>query len=251
MSAGPRVCAFCGRDGKMTQEHVWPTSIIKRLAGKRASYSERVDSLFWSDMTIGDVCASCNGGPLSALDVYGAAMFDRYFAQHVIDDAPVAFDYDFDMLARWLLKLSYNSARVVGSDDVRLGAYRDWIRGATTARPQDFSIAVDLVLPSESEASDPWIPATNRLCRVQTPDDVGYWCTVRLVAINSYYFWILMQDIPDNEIHTPDALAMISLIRGVGLDPDGTSALLTGSGARTASAHEDWARVMDDRGMLP
>lgn len=68
--------------------------------------------------TLRDVCQACNNGVLSQLDAYICELFDRYFIQiHQRGDA-VRFEYDYHRLKRWLVKMSFNAARVHASMDI-------------------------------------------------------------------------------------------------------------------------------------
>lgn len=232
-------CAYCQRVAKLTREHIWPASIVRQVS-ERSRYDANSPKLLWSDLVIKDVCEPCNNGPLSELDAYGTQLFERYFARYITAQGSVRFEYDFDRLARWLLKLSFNSARSVGSDAERLSRYAPALIDKAVDLPQDFSIALDLVLPSDIPGGGREIlPASNRLCRVEFTNGVGDWCTVRLVAINSYYFWILIQDKPDAEVDMRHAEAVLAKIRGTYLEPAATHATLTPSGATTVAIHKD------------
>ena len=68
--------------------------------------------------TIKDVCLDCNNGALTSLDAYACQLYDRYFQKFVRAGQSTAFDYHYDLLVRWLLKVSYNSARVHKSPDL-------------------------------------------------------------------------------------------------------------------------------------
>jgi hypothetical protein len=180
------------------------------------------------------------------LDSYGASLFDRYFCDYVmtISDA-VRFEYDYALLARWLLKLSYNSARSVGSDVERLSRYALTIKDPTATLPDDFSMKADLVLPSkEPQSNREIIPASNRLCKISFSSGIDDWCTVRLVAINSYYFWILMQDKSDHSVNRDHAMAIVSKIPGVPVRRSYTIAQLRPSGATTFDMHSTWAAAL-------
>ncbi|RWP67751.1 hypothetical protein [Mesorhizobium sp.] len=87
----------------------------------------REDSRFWlrridqeiiGEPVIKDVCASCNNGPLSTLDAYICQLFDRHCARILTRGEIVTFSYDYHRLKRWLLKMSYNSARMHGAMDL-------------------------------------------------------------------------------------------------------------------------------------
>jgi hypothetical protein len=58
-----------------------------------------------------DVCEDCNGGPLSRFDDYASGLDRNYFTQIVEDSPQIEFEYDFKLLLRWLLKVTYNDDR--------------------------------------------------------------------------------------------------------------------------------------------
>jgi hypothetical protein len=80
-------------------------------------------------LIVRDVCSACNNGSLSNLDGYGKTLYDRFFAKAVYGGEIVNFEYDGDQLIRWLLKVSYNSARVQKADASALREFRDVILG--------------------------------------------------------------------------------------------------------------------------
>lgn len=244
-------CAYCDRDVAATKEHIWPASIIRHV-NERIRYSERAKKTFWADMVIKDVCAQCNNGPLSALDAYGAIMYDKYFSNFHTSMDPLDFIYDFDRLSRWLLKLSYNSARGTGRDAVRLANYKNVLIDPNIELPDDFSIAVDLVLPGAFPgAAEATLPASNRLARVKFTGGFDDWCTVRLVAINSYYFYVLIQDVPDGDVNMEHVREVIEAIPGRALKRDASEVRLVPSGTTTWDVHEDWAHTLKGVGLPP
>lgn len=243
-SDSKRVCAYCGDPSKLTKEHIWPASIIRRVSD-RASYNPMAGKLLWTEMVISDVCGPCNNGPLSALDEYGAELYDKYFCNYYLGDEPLTFEYDFSRLAKWLLKLSFNSARANQSDHVRLGQYRNYLLNDNQDLPEDFSIAVDLLTPERIlPEQEPVLPASNRICRIEFSKPIDDWCTVRLVAINSFYFWIVIQDIPDSQVNLNHAQAVFSNIHGTRLDEKSASAVLRSSGASVLDTHLNWAEAL-------
>ncbi len=72
----------------------------------------RIDQEIAGEPVIKDVCEVCNNGPLSTLDAYICSLFDRHCARILTRGETVTFDYDYHLLKRWLLKMSYNSARM-------------------------------------------------------------------------------------------------------------------------------------------
>jgi hypothetical protein len=68
-----RRCAYCGSDGPLTPEHLWPTSLHRRLIDA----SDDKENQFWlrrlgreieAEPKLRDVCAKCNNICLSRLD---------------------------------------------------------------------------------------------------------------------------------------------------------------------------------------
>lgn len=117
-----QVCAYCQENKKFTKEHLWPTSLHKRLYNA----NNQTESNFWlsrlqrsipNEPTIKDVCATCNNITLSELDSYICNLFDSDFINIVKFNEKISFDYDYHLLKRWLLKMSFNSARIHDSHD--------------------------------------------------------------------------------------------------------------------------------------
>jgi hypothetical protein len=87
---------------------------------------------------------------LSQLDAYICELFDRYFIYIYQRHATVRFEYDYHRLKRWLLKMSFNSARVHGSMD--LFVYADllrYIRGESLSAGRSVQLYVQLSCPGE------------------------------------------------------------------------------------------------------
>ena len=63
-----RVCAYCAKEAPLTREHLWPGGIIKRAKDLNTSYFGKLNKFIDAELTIKDVCAECNNGPLSELD---------------------------------------------------------------------------------------------------------------------------------------------------------------------------------------
>jgi hypothetical protein len=113
-----RKCAYCDSQEGLTQEHIFPKFIYSREASKghekqlSRTITTAGEKAVQSDLTIGDVCALCNNGFLSQLDEYGAKLYDQFFGFMPQPGERIELFYDFDLLTRWLLKLSYNTARM-------------------------------------------------------------------------------------------------------------------------------------------
>ena len=192
-----RTCAFCGSHGRLTREHIWPKGIIDRVDyGLRFTGQGKVIT---GELTIADVCADCNNGPLSALDAYICKLYDQYFHQFHDKGSHVTFQYDWWQLGNWFLKASYNAARASGNknDVAILSRCTDFIRGVDQRQP-DLAIWADLTEPSYlAEQSESGVysakkmrPAMTRFATITIPDAELDHYTLRMVAINSFYFYL-------------------------------------------------------------
>lgn len=99
------------RPAVLTREHVIPDWYC-RLPGEDETFSARAPvTHLRGDLIVRDVCRECNGGPLGKLDEYGKRLYERHFADPVYAGEPVTLAADGERLVRWLLKVSFNSAR--------------------------------------------------------------------------------------------------------------------------------------------
>lgn len=122
-------CAYCDELHKQTREHVIPRW-YNDTPGHAETFSARAPvTHVQGDLIVKDVCEDCNSRILASLDGYGKELFDRYFNTPVYEGETVAFEYDGDRLLRWLLKLSYNSARAQNADVRVLREYRAIVLG--------------------------------------------------------------------------------------------------------------------------
>ena len=122
-------CAYCDTPCKPTREHVIP-NWYNRTPGDASTFNARAPMTQRDgDILVKDVCQKCNNGILSELDNYGKLLYDQFFANPLYLGDTVEFEYDGDRFLRWLLKLSYNSARVHNADSRILRDYRKMMLG--------------------------------------------------------------------------------------------------------------------------
>lgn len=242
----PRKCAYCGSSGRLTREHVWPKCIIERLPSYQDRFIGRGNRVISGEQTVADVCQSCNSGPLSALDAYLCDLFDQYFARFYGPADSVEFAYDWYQLGNWFLKASYNAVRAAGnhSDAEILSLSVRSILSEGEIKP-DISIFVDLVLPDYlATETDSGIltankipPAMVRLAKVTVPNTTWEHYVLRLVAINSFYFYLAIPVLPYSTPHLEELAAICAMFSGAStvLDPDKSRATIRPSGHSFAS----------------
>lgn len=174
-----------------------------------------------SQPTIRDVCAACNNGPLSDLDNYFCELHDTYFQQIVRPGDSVRFQYDMNLLTRWLLKIWYNVARARGWQVPSQEEIAAYILGKGK-RPDDLSIFLQLIIPTKvqrgsipghADATEiPPIPT-----RVEALDlrQLPGYTAAFIVAVKSYYFLVLVEDMKTSLAVRKKVLkAVLKLFRG-------------------------------------
>jgi hypothetical protein len=111
------------------------------------------------------------------LDGYICILFDRYFSHILAKNQKVRFEYNYHLLKRWLLKMSYNSARVNGSIDLFVyPALLPYINGLSLSRGRSAQLFIQLSYPGPIparerdllgseylDAPDVWEPRDNRV----------------------------------------------------------------------------------------
>ena len=148
-------CEYCRQPATLTKEHLWPASLHKRLytanqQAKKSFWLSRLQRDIPSEPQIRDVCAPCNNVTLSKLDDYICKLFDSNFKSIVERHATLAFEYDYHLLKRWLLKMSYNCARIHNSlDRDALQCVLPYILGVDLRMGRSIQLFVRLVHPQE------------------------------------------------------------------------------------------------------
>ncbi|MDI9273135.1 hypothetical protein [Stenotrophomonas sp. PFBMAA-4] len=199
-----KTCQYCDLSGDLTKEHVIPNWYYKGIKPKSgAGFSEKARGrLFSGELKIRDVCEKCNNGPLSELDNYGKGLYERHMLQPTNERGSSDFTFDYNLLVRWLLKLSYNSARMTGNDVGILSEYKEVILG-TAPIPKNVRVTLKCVSPAmpgevSPHSTDPNTldaalslePNWFRIGAFRIPSfDTAHWA-LRHVSINSYFFQI-------------------------------------------------------------
>jgi len=112
------LCAYCQRPAKLTKEHLYPQFLAGYNGPRCLGYNAAAYKVTVGQRVIRDVCSTCNNESLGSLDGYG----HRYFRANKLDQAfteekVAEVHYDYDLLLRWVLKISYNSFRTVDFPD--------------------------------------------------------------------------------------------------------------------------------------
>lgn len=188
-------CAYCGVAGVMTKEHVWAASLIRKF-NDLLTYNKNNNKFYRGEAVVKDVCATCNNVVLGGLDDYLSGLFDKEFKQALYPGEGVDFGYDYDLLLRVLLKISYNAARSVGNERAikQHKKFTRYIlegthRGSVMLRLQVVTAAK--IFDSEGGEYKFYSPEILRCGEVPYEGVLSDRFMVRLVAINCFWFYII------------------------------------------------------------
>lgn len=162
--------------------------------------TDKSDYTFKGDLVISDVCAECNNGPLSSLDASFLPYFKKQMLDYISQGDDVTFEYDYDLLLRELLKISFNSSRASVSGDSAKSVFEKYIPYILSGKGDVSGVAVSLMIVTSSVA---FPQAVNRSPKIVKPyllrsakvdgkniNDGKY--IVRVVAFNSFWFHLLI-----------------------------------------------------------
>lgn len=199
-------CAYCNNEEKLTKEHIFPHSFIRK--------SQKFDSAFLKAQTKvvncepqrKDVCSKCNNEHLSKLDNYSNKLYNEYFYKIVSQGDTIIFKYDYDLLLRWLLKISYNAARATDLNHSKI--YLDYIPYILygTPKPTHIYIFLQLIISKKltkeekiklSTEFQDFNEITPKIFRVGDimfhPFYISDFNIRRMASFYSYYFYLLAQ----------------------------------------------------------
>lgn len=197
-------CSYCNEVGNLTKEHIWPSNIIKKFETKLASYNKKIDKFVYSDPVIKDVCAKCNNEILSKLDVYLSNLYDSHLHQRLNPGQSTKIEFNFEMLTRALLKISYNSSRAVADENIIKAheKFKNYILkgGYLTGFRLRLLVVTSARVIADGELLDEMLHVTQLRCADIPYDGVlSHRFIVRLIAINSFWFYLLISKKPEND----------------------------------------------------
>ena len=143
------VCAYCRQDRFLTREHVIPAFIYdfqKKMEQSVIGWNEVAQRMVGGEGKVKDVCADCNNRVLGELDAYGKQMLTNsgLLVQNYTK-RDLTLQYDYSLLLRWLLKVSFNSSRTDGAHSPLFEKYVPFMRGLELS-PSRNQVAVLLYL---------------------------------------------------------------------------------------------------------
>lgn len=142
-------CTYCNQNATLTREHIIPKSIINLIEKDKQEPGQQFiaksgGKYIDGESTIKDVCARCNNVVLGRLDAYASSEFAPQCIEFLEANQTRKINYDYNLLARWLLKIAYNSSRAYQTDTELLRPYRGYIQGnnRTPSRLSLFALGI-------------------------------------------------------------------------------------------------------------
>jgi hypothetical protein len=214
-------CAFCESPGPLTREHVWPRW-LHASGDYPLKYHSIPDKVLPAEQVVKDVCAECNNGPLSSLDDYAKSLHNRYFSKGYQSIKNATFKYDFEKLTKWLLKVSYNSARASSAPDVEL--LRAYARCIITPQCSPAFVGISVSHLGQLIVRNPETGVVKveeltwcRLGRLELTPSQAALMSARMVIVHSWLFVLAVAK--KMELKGDEADAVLSVLRGAILRP--------------------------------
>ena len=145
------ICAYCQKDKKLTREHIIPNFLYeyqKKSEGQFVGWVEKAKKVLPIEGVIKDVCEPCNSDVLGELDNKASIMLKNSgILSKNYTKKTLVLDYDYNLLLRWVLKVSYNSSRSADNFPQRFKKYIPYMIGDQGNSPDDVFLLVGLTKP--------------------------------------------------------------------------------------------------------
>lgn len=188
----------------MTKEHILPAFLLRRYPDQKAGIPPRSGRVATFEGTIRDVCGECNSGSLSELDAYAKSFTEQNRCHRTFDlkRPTLLIIYEYQMLLRWLLKISFNVMRAGGHETAAISQCAGFILGSAHL-PFHAEVFVEVIrnlpiaehqrqgLPASLRGSASLTAHRFRLGAFGFPGSERI-SLCRFVAINAFYFYVML-----------------------------------------------------------
>jgi hypothetical protein len=136
------ICAYCKQvqERQLTREHVIPAflyALQKQTGEGFIGWNEVSRKMVGGEAKVKDVCADCNNRILSELDSYGKELLSQSgLLVHNYLRRTVTLRYEYGILLRWLMKISFNSSRTDGAHSHLFEEHIPFILGSADTPPR-------------------------------------------------------------------------------------------------------------------
>lgn len=199
-----RECAYCGKAGPLTKEHIVPAFLSRRFPEIDTGIPPKSKHVAKFEGTMRDVCSNCNSGPLSDLDAYAQSFVEQNKLHRTfhLKRPSILVTYDYERLLRWLLKVSYNAMRTADRDIATILQCKGFILGSESL-PYYPEIFVEVIrnmpipdrarhtLPSSIKNAESLTAHRFRVGTFGFPGSEAS-SVCRFVAINAFYFYLML-----------------------------------------------------------
>lgn len=191
-------CAYCGKDKDYTREHIYPNFILRSFEHKMLTINDKTNYYYEADPVIKDVCSECNNGVLSNLDAAFVNLYHNYMSKPINAGDSVHFSFDYNLLLRELLKISYNSVRASKNAYEATSILKRFIPYIIGKSQKNLGVMLSLLIVTSSNAIDPLSknviyklePNLLRNGEVSGLHISSNIFITRLVAFNSFWFYL-------------------------------------------------------------
>lgn len=189
-------CAYCNSIEKLTKEHIWPSTLIKKF-DDLTTYNKANNKFYKGDAVIKDVCSQCNNVHLSRLDHYLSDLYDKEFSNILSPGQSAHFEFEYDKLLRVLLKISFNSARA-NSDEKTIKTHQKYIKYMLEGTHRgDIMLRLQIVTSSKAintqdNTESDFRPEVLRCVDINYDGPLSNRFMTRMIAINSFWFFIVI-----------------------------------------------------------
>ena len=203
------ICAYCKQERPATLEHVIPAFMyaLQKQAGEGViGWNEVIEKMVGGEAKVKDVCADCNNRVLGDLDAYGKSLLKEsgLLVQNYLKRT-LTLRYNYGLLLRWLLKVSFNSSRRDGAHIHLFEAHIPFILGCENCPPRcqiglAAYMASPVVLDQSQVDQEPFHtlsrgtktlnPFLVRICYGLVPGDDSY--TLRMNIFGPAVFYMMI-----------------------------------------------------------
>ncbi|WP_323940949.1 hypothetical protein [Aeromonas hydrophila] len=153
------LCEYCGDECSPTREHIIPEFLYeyqKESSNGVIGWSDIAKKSIGAEQKIKDVCVKCNNGRLADLDGYAKKfLVDNGFLTQLFTRKKSHIVYDYDLLLRWLMKVSYNSSRCSNLQSHLFKPFIPYILdGCELENKNDVFLAAQVLKPVQYSATE-------------------------------------------------------------------------------------------------
>jgi len=242
-----RLCVYCGpTENKITREHIIPSFIYEHQKKKHkiSGWNEIAKKTISGEAKIKDTCEYCNNIVLGRLDEYAKEfLFQHGILNDVFLSEHVELNYDYNLLFRWILKLSFNAVRQDGTQAPLFTQAIPYMLGSVVEGPFNMDVVAQILKPVQHSVEEVkmlsglGVPVSDcgktnpfivRIGKAEVSGSNGGFI-IRTVIMGALIFYILIYDDRQSTIFREQVLStfMKNLKSGTLLQKNSSSAHLT------------------------